>query len=171
MSAYARAGHRCLHNLNYWRFGDYLGVGAGAHGKLSHADYSGHVARVVRTRQPRDPRRYAPGTSGPADAEVSKATREAVATEELPFEFMLNAMRLVDGFAEADFVAHTGLSTAAIRPALRDLAARGLVAEAPAGCWRATELGFRFLNDVIGRFVIHSDKAPVANLGTYGSIV
>ena len=88
VSAYARAGRQCRHNLNYWTFGDYLGVGAGAHGKLTCA------ARGVieRTTQPREPRRYLAA----ADAE---RTHRRVPAQQLPFEFMLNALRLCEGFA------------------------------------------------------------------------
>ena len=99
VSAYARPGHRCWHNLNYWQFGDYLGIGAGAHSKLSFAH------RVVRQIRAREPRRYMDsalaGNAVTQDGEVSRS--------ELPFEFMLNALRLKDGFALQDFSARTGL--------------------------------------------------------------
>ena len=139
VSAYARPGRRCRHNLNYWRFGDYLGIGAGAHGKLTTA------TGTVRTEKARSPRAYleAGGRSG---------VRRGVPPTELPFEFMLNALRLVDGFAIAEFEAATGLPVATIRPTLAEQASRGLLVEVD-GRYRASELGFRFLNDLVGAFL------------------
>src|SRR5262249_29001426 len=119
VSAYARAGRQCRHNLNYWTFGDYLGIGAGAHGKISDLAGACEVglagerelagergwARergVIRSWQTREPRRY---LADPAGA----LTRKRIPREELPFEFMLNALRLVDGFEIATFAERTGL--------------------------------------------------------------
>jgi len=101
VSGYAQPGLQCRHNLNYWTFGDYLGVGAGAHGKLTFAPDT-----IVRTVQPREPRRYLAAT--PAAA----LTRKNVPTADLPFEFMLNALRLVEGFEAATFVERTGVGRA-----------------------------------------------------------
>ena len=140
ISAYARAGRQCRHNLNYWRFGDYLGIGAGAHGK---ATVDG---AVIRTEKPRSPRAYLEGSGRQA------AIRRAVPPSELPFEFMLNALRLSEGFAIADFVRATGLPAATVLPKLREDAERGLVAE-HSGQFRATVLGFRFLNDLLTAFL------------------
>jgi putative oxygen-independent coproporphyrinogen III oxidase len=144
-SAYARAGARCVHNLNYWNFGDYLGVGAGAHGKLSDAT-PGPIARTVREREPR--RYMARGRDGPPPT-----TR--VPDADLPFEFMMNALRLVDGFDAALFEARTGLEWKTVRERVERLAARGLLAEQSlgAGRWYPTELGQRFLNDLIAEFL------------------
>jgi coproporphyrinogen III oxidase-like Fe-S oxidoreductase len=105
VSAYARPGHRCWHNLNYWQFGDYLGIGAGAHSKLSFAH------RVVRQVRFREPQRY----MDQALAGQALAQDDEVAARDLPFEFMLNALRLRSGFALQDFVERTGLPVTAIQ--------------------------------------------------------
>ncbi len=149
VSAYARAGAQCAHNLNYWNFGDYLGAGAGAHGKLTHAK-RGVIARSVREREPR--RYLARGCRG------EPATR-TVASADLPFEFMMNALRLNDGFEPALFEARTGLDWPLIAPRVQHLAARGLMA-GDAARWRPTELGRRFLNDLIADFLVLSRSGP-----------
>jgi coproporphyrinogen III oxidase-like Fe-S oxidoreductase len=99
VSAYARPGHRCWHNLNYWEFGDYLGIGAGAHSKLSFAH------RVVRQVRFREPKLYMEQRAG----RRSRGARRRSPRADLPFEFMLNALRLKDGFALAQFTERTGL--------------------------------------------------------------
>ena len=145
VSAWARPGHRCRHNLNYWEYGDYLGLGAGAHGKLTDPR-AGTILRTVKTKQPREYlERHARGE--PLGA------REPVPAAERPFEFMLNALRLVDGFGLADYAARTGLSAAGVVPILERLAARGLMRDAGAGHWQPTELGLRFLNDLQAAFL------------------
>ena len=137
VSGYARAGARCAHNLNYWTFGDYLGIGAGAHGKItSTAD-----ERIVRTQQWREPRRY-------LTAEPGGVTRKVLAVEDLPFEFAMNGFRLVEGFADAAFSARTGLSADVLETALARVRALGLV-ERSGGRWRASARGFRFLNEIL----------------------
>ncbi|MGO9852524.1 MAG: radical SAM family heme chaperone HemW [Steroidobacteraceae bacterium] len=141
VSAYARPGRQCRHNLNYWRFGDYLGVGAGAHGKLSFAARG----EVLRTVQPREPRRYLAAAPG-------ELTRRVVAPEDLPFEFMLNALRLTAGFALESFTARTGLSVSAIAAPLAALLERGLLERTLEG-YRASDLGLRFLNDLLVEFM------------------
>ena len=137
ISAYAKPGHRCLHNLNYWKFGDYLGIGAGAHSKLSFAH------RVVRQVRFREPRLYMDkalaGTPVAQDHEVSRA--------ELPFEFMLNALRLREGFKLQDFSDRTGLPLTAIQAGLDEAERRGLI-ERDFARVRPTERGFDFLNDL-----------------------
>ncbi len=142
VSAYARSDHRCWHNLNYWQFGDYLGIGAGAHGKLSFAH------RVVRQVRYRDPRLYMER----AMAGDAIAQEEEVARSDLPFEFMLNALRLRDGFALRDFTERTGLPLSAIEPALREAQAKGLI-ERSLERVRPTELGFDFLSDLQALFL------------------
>jgi putative oxygen-independent coproporphyrinogen III oxidase len=141
VSAYARAGARCRHNLNYWSFGDYLGVGAGAHGKLTFAGRR----QVVRTTQPREPRRYLAA----ADAELA---RRAIAAHELPFEFMLNALRLTDGFEAATFPARTGLDLEVIARPLAAARARGLLESTAVG-YRPSARGLAFLNDLLLEFL------------------
>ena len=122
VSAYARPGRQCRHNLNYWSFGDYLGVGAGAHGKLTVPARG----QIIRTTQLRDPRRYQ------AAADVALA-RRAIPPPELPFEFMLNALRLCEGFAAATFTARTGLELQVIAAPLAAAVQRGLVLSTSAG--------------------------------------
>jgi len=153
VSAYAREGARCRHNLNYWRFGDYVGIGAGAHGKITASLPHG----VHRTEKARQPRTYleqlaaAPlGTRHGGARRIGE--RKAVAAGELPFEFVLNALRLNEGFALADFESRTGLDASAVESGLRSALSRGLV-EFAAPRWRASGLGRRFLNDLQAGFL------------------
>jgi len=155
VSAYARAGAECAHNLNYWRFGDYLGIGAGAHAKLTTAD--GAVHRLWKLRAPRGYLEHAGTARGVGGDDL-------VAREQLPFEFMLNALRLNEGFKMADFCARTGLSESDIDAALREAQQRGWLARDEHGV-RATELGQRFLNDVIGLFLPDKPRAAPAHGG------
>ncbi|MDQ6629169.1 MAG: radical SAM family heme chaperone HemW [Pseudomonadota bacterium] len=142
VSAYARDGHRSRHNLNYWQFGDYLGIGAGAHGKLSFAH------RVVRQVRLRDPAAYLVG----AEAGSALASETEVPRAELGFEFMLNAMRLREGFEIARFVERTGLPLSAIAEPLAEAERRGLLKR---DLQRVvpTERGFDFLNDLLELFL------------------
>lgn len=142
VSAYARAGRRCRHNLNYWEFGDYIGIGAGAHGKLT---VDARIERTVRCRQPRD---Y---LSRSAPDRITE--RREVAKAELPFEFMLNALRLRDGFAISHFEARTGLPYEAIERSMAAAQARGMVESAGAHAFKPTDLGARFLNDLHALFL------------------
>ena len=142
VSAYARAGHRCLHNLNYWQFGDYLGLGAGAHSKLSFAH------RVVRQSRLRDPRLYLErAAQGRALAENQDVRRA-----DLPFEYMLNALRLRDGFDLQAFRDRTGLPLSTIEPALAKAQAQGLLTR-DAVHVRPTVKGFDFLSDLQSIFL------------------
>jgi putative oxygen-independent coproporphyrinogen III oxidase len=142
VSAYARPGHRCAHNLNYWQFGDYLGIGAGAHGKLTFAH------RVVRQARFRDPARYmAEAHAGSAlaqDTEVSRA--------DLAFEFMLNALRLPEGFELARFTERTGLSPGAIEQPLLEAERAGLLQRDARRAWPSAR-GLDFLNDLQALFL------------------
>ncbi|HYL89793.1 MAG TPA: radical SAM family heme chaperone HemW [Burkholderiales bacterium] len=138
-SAFARPGHRCKHNLNYWEFGDYLGIGAGAHGKVSFPD---RVTRHERIKQPRD---YLSAAS-------TIAREGTVAVEELPFEFMLNTLRLIEGFPLALFQERTGLPLSAVQPQLAEAERKGLIQRN----WqrlRPTERGRLFLNELLALFV------------------
>lgn len=145
ISAYARRGQACAHNLLYWNFGDYLGLGAGAHGKLSGVDAATGEWRIVRTTQPRDPRRFQRDPrAGLVQTEVAPAQR--------PFEFMLNALRLLEGFAVTQFEAGTGLPRQAVWPTLERLAERGLLA-IEADRLRPTPLGLQYLNDLLVEFL------------------
>jgi oxygen-independent coproporphyrinogen-3 oxidase len=144
VSAYARDGRRCAHNLNYWEFGDYLGIGAGAHGKVTEIS-----DRVLRSVRPRQPRHYLESMEqAPAPPEMQAVTRE-----DLPFEYMLNALRLVEGFTIAAFEERTGLAFEDVEPRIVAAANQGMLEEHPEGRWRATSLGWRFLNDVIAAFL------------------
>ncbi len=141
VSAYARAGRESRHNLNYWSFGDYLGVGAGAHGKLTQLE----SATIVRTTHQREPRRYL--------AQIPAVPAAAiVAADQLPFEFMLNALRCLDGFDEALFETRTGLPIGTIGPVLEKLRARDLLAQTGSR-WHPTERGIRFLNEALVTFL------------------
>ena len=142
VSAFARPGHRSVHNLNYWQFGDYLGIGAGAHGKLSFPH------RVLREVRFRDPETYMES----ALAGAAVAQHDEVARAELPFEFALNALRLAEGFGLARFSERTGLPLAAIEPALREAEAKGLI-ERDLQRVRPTARGFDFLSDLQSLFL------------------
>jgi len=142
VSAFARPGHRCEHNLNYWQFGDYLGIGAGAHSKLSFPH------RVVRQTRFRDPAKY----MDQALAGQAVTQDEEVPREQLPFEFMLNATRLKDGFELMRFSERTGLSLAALQKGLDQAERQGLIARDFARAW-PTERGFDFLSDLQGLFL------------------
>ncbi len=145
VSAYARRGHRSRHNLNYWQFGDYLGIGAGAHSKLSFAH------RVVRQVRAREPRLYMERALA-GDAVVSA---DEVARRELPFEYMLNALRLREGFNLSDFDARTGLPRSAIDAALQDGVSKGWLIQE--GLWvQPTVRGFDFLSDLQSLFLAAS---------------
>ena len=138
ISAYAQSGHQCFHNTNYWQFGDYLGIGAGAHSKLSFAH------RVVRQVRFRDPARYMDN----ALAGHAVAQDEEVRRADLPFEYMLNALRLRAGFELKDFTERTGLPITAIAKALEKAEAKGLIERSLGGHVRPTERGFDFLSDL-----------------------
>jgi oxygen-independent coproporphyrinogen-3 oxidase len=147
-SAFARPGRQCQHNLNYWRFGDYLGIGAGAHGKISGAQ------RIVREVRWRNPREY---MDRALTGQALQQTQE-VAAADLPFEFMMNALRLTGGFPVSLFRERTGLSSAALLPALRRAESLGLIQ------WDDHRLaptlrGQRFLNDLLQLFLPEAASA------------
>jgi oxygen-independent coproporphyrinogen-3 oxidase len=146
VSAWARPGRRCRHNLNYWLFGDYLAIGAGAHGKLSTPAGTG------RYRKPANPLQYI----NAVEAGGNLWPPESVSGPDLPFEFMLNALRLVDGFHETEFCQRTGLSGRKLEALMRGPTERGLVERLASGRWRPTGLGRRFLNDLQAGFLRES---------------
>ena len=156
VSAYARPGRQCRHNLNYWTFGDYLGVGAGAHGKVTLPP----SGSIFRTLQLREPRRYL--ASVPA-----VVTRSPVPPEQLPFEFMLNALRLVGGFDAALFVGRTGLEWDAVAPQVDSLVARGLMLE-EGSHFRPSPQGLRFLNELLLTFVSETPAKTGQMAGAFG---
>jgi putative oxygen-independent coproporphyrinogen III oxidase len=147
-SAFARPGERARHNLNYWTFGDYLGIGAGAHGKISFRD---RIVREVRERKPQGYLRAA--------LEAGNAVWESrdVAEAELPFEFMLNALRLLEGFPATLFAERTGMALAAVEPQLAAAEAAGLIVRDHARI-APSDKGRRFLNELLEKFL----AAPAA---------
>jgi len=144
VSAYARERRQCRHNLNYWEFGDYLGIGAGAHGKLSDAA-SGQIHRLWKLKHPRD---YL-ATAGTSASIGGDAPLQAT---ELPVEFMMNALRLVAGVPLELFSERTGLPPQALEPGLRRAQQRGLLEPDPTRL-QATALGLQFLNDLLQEFM------------------
>jgi len=147
VSGYARPGRRCAHNLNYWTFGDYLGIGAGAHGKITDPERK----LIARTQRMREPRRYLaedPGT----------LAHKQIAAPDLAFEFAMNGFRLVDGFTDDLFESRTGLPIAILARSLEGLTARGLVERRPKH-WAATAKGFRFLNDILVELLPDAESA------------
>ncbi|HEY0768612.1 MAG TPA: radical SAM family heme chaperone HemW [Steroidobacteraceae bacterium] len=156
VSAYARAGRQCRHNLNYWSFGDYLGIGAGAHGKLTFPERS----QIVRTTQPREPRRYLASLG-------AELPHRVIPARELPFEFMLNALRLTGGFEAATFPERTGLDWQEIAAPMDTAIARGLLLPTATG-YRPSALGLRFLNDVLLEFMPESPEMPGASALSIG---
>jgi putative oxygen-independent coproporphyrinogen III oxidase len=145
-SGYAQQGARCRHNLNYWQFGDYVGIGAGAHGKIT-LDLPG---RILRTVKPKQPREYLEQTR---DGRASIGESSHIAEADLPFEFMLNLLRLNEGFDQECFRARTGLDPDCIAQKLDVAKNRGLLQRRPAG-WQPTDLGRRFLNDLQASFLV-----------------
>jgi putative oxygen-independent coproporphyrinogen III oxidase len=158
VSAFSKPGHRCAHNLNYWQFGDYLGIGAGAHGKLSFAH---RVLRQVRWREPAAYVREAmAGRAVSNDHEVAR--------RDLPFEFMMNALRLREGFELARFTERTGLPLSAVQATLQQAQDRGLLEAVPgrldaiglATALRPTVRGFDFLSDLQALFLPPDSEPP-----------
>ncbi|MDF9393244.1 MULTISPECIES: radical SAM family heme chaperone HemW [Methylococcus] len=140
ISAYARDGFCCRHNVNYWRFGDYLGLGAGAHGKITDLA-SGRITRLWKTRHPA---RY---------LETQKPGGEHVVDDaSLPFEFLMNQLRLKEGFELASFTESTGLNPCALEPALSECLQEGLL-ERHGDVIRCSNRGWNFLDDVLQRFL------------------
>ena len=150
VSGYAQAGRQCRHNLNYWTFGDYLGIGAGAHGKLTFPA----SGSIVRTVQAREPRRYLAGGS-------AALTRRSVPATDLPFEFMLNALRLVDGFEIETFGQRTGLAWDSIASNVENLISRQLLVVQGTRL-HTTVTGLRFLNDLLLSFLSETPQTTGA---------
>ncbi|BCX82668.1 hypothetical protein MIT9_P2254 [Methylomarinovum caldicuralii] len=142
ISAYARPGQRCRHNLNYWRFGDYLGIGAGAHAKLTFAAEN----RIVRSHKIRHPRHYLEKSGTPARL----GGRQDIAPTERPLEFLMNALRLREGFRRGEFEARTGLPFSHLAPALAPLQEQGLL-EGDGDTFRCSATGWNFLDTVLTR--------------------
>ncbi len=146
-SAYSKAGYQCAHNLNYWRFGDYLGIGCGAHGKITlSADAQNAAGAVRRTVKIKHPKGYMDLSRGYLDSTT------AVAADDLPFEFFMNRFRLLEACPKADFTAYTGLPVETVAPALARAVQLGLVSETPQH-WQITEQGVRYLNELLQLFL------------------
>lgn len=144
VSAWARDGNRCRHNLNYWTYGDYVAAGAGAHGKLTT---SAGVHRYVKPANPLSYMRDA------GDRQEATALEPPLPPAERLFEYVLNALRLPEGFHEADFSARTGLPAEALADKAAGATGRGLIERLDGGHWRPTALGNRFLNDLQEAFL------------------
>lgn len=142
VSAYAKAGHESMHNTNYWQFGDYIGIGAGAHGKISQHN------RIFRQTRFKHPQAY---LDAMATGSAVESTLD-IAADDLPFEFMLNALRLRNGATLNEFMAATGLTVVDLEPALSEARDKGLM-DASADVLCVTDLGWRFLSDVQGMFL------------------
>ncbi len=138
-SAYAKPGYRCEHNLNYWRFGDYLGIGCGAHGKLTQPD-----GTIIRTTKTRHPRGFMAGKY------LDK--RHEVADAEKPFEFFMNRFRLLEAAPRAEYQRYTGLPESSVRAQLDEALAKGYLTET-AEYWQITEKGKLFLNSLLELFL------------------
>ncbi len=141
-SAYSKAGHQCQHNLNYWRYGDYLGIGCGAHGKITLPSRNA----IIRTVKVKHPKGY---------MDLSRAyldERQQVAAEDRPFEFFMNRFRLVEPCPKADFTALTGLPLSLIATPLKEAVNKGLLHDT-ATHWQVTPLGARYLNDLLTLFI------------------
>ncbi len=144
-SAYARPGKRSKHNMNYWQFGDYVGIGAGAHGKISYPDSARGITREARFKQPKN-------YMEKAALGLSNEEEKMVSVAELPFEFMLNALRINGGFANALFVERTGLPISAISRELEKATSLGLI-ERDHLHVKPTAKGRLFLNDLLELFL------------------
>jgi len=142
-SAYAKPGYQCQHNLNYWRFGDYLGIGCGAHGKLTFSD-----GRILRTAKTKHPRGFMQGKYMDKQHEVTTADR--------PFEFFMNRFRLLEAAPRDEFVNYTGLDENTIRAQLAEALAKGYLEETPE-YWQITEKGKLFLNSLLELFLTEEE--------------
>lgn len=142
ISAYAKAGHQCRHNLNYWRYGDYLGIGCGAHGKITLPSRNS----ILRTVKIKHPKGYMDISRGYLDS------KEQVLPEDRPFEFFMNRFRLLEPCPIADFTAYTGLPLNSIAAAISEAQHKGLISVSPSH-WQITAQGARYLNDLLTLFI------------------
>ncbi|EKO3496857.1 radical SAM family heme chaperone HemW [Vibrio fluvialis] len=149
ISGYSKPGYQCQHNLNYWRFGDYLGIGCGSHGKLSFAD-----GRIVRTTKVKHPRGYLAAYQNLAKPYLD--SEQLVEDVDRPFEFFMNRFRLIEPCPKADFSATTGLPISVIQPTLDCAIEQGYLSENDTH-WQITEKGKLFLNDLLAAFMAEED--------------
>ena len=141
VSAFAKAGHQARHNLNYWQFGDYLAIGAGAHGKISQVN--GELIRYQKTRKPEDYFSRAPSRTSKTDI---------IARADLPLEFMMNALRLQTGFSASLFESRTGLAWQTINHAIDKFISTGLL-QLVGGNYSPTPRGYDMLDSVLAEFL------------------
>lgn len=146
VSAYSQPGKASLHNLNYWQFGDYLGIGAGAHGKITQLNSPQSKARLIRTRKTRAPKDYLNNTK-------TQRITETIAAEDIAGEFMMNALRLNQGFSTKIFSQHSGLPLSALEKGLAQACERGLLALTAGQHIQPTAKGQLFLDDLVGLFI------------------
>ncbi|ENQ5773284.1 radical SAM family heme chaperone HemW [Vibrio fluvialis] len=149
ISGYSKPGYQCQHNLNYWRFGDYLGIGCGSHGKLSFAD-----GRIVRTTKVKHPRGYLAAYQNLAKPYLD--SEQLVEDVDRPFEFFMNRFRLIEPCPKTDFSATTGLPISVIQPTLDWAIEQGYLSENDTH-WQITEKGKLFLNDLLAAFMAEED--------------
>lgn len=142
ISAYSKPEYQCQHNLNYWQFGDYLGIGCGAHGKITDTDEQ----KIYRTVKVKHPKGYLD------KSRVALDKLHTVTEEELPFEYMMNRLRLYSGFSLAEFQTRTGLNEQAILPTLQQAQAKQLM-QFDGELWSVSRLGHRYLNDLLEMFL------------------
>jgi oxygen-independent coproporphyrinogen-3 oxidase len=146
-SAFAKKGQQARHNLNYWQFGDYLGIGAGAHGKLSYHD------KITRETRPKHPKTYMQQALAGKTGEGTAIEREwTIETQDLGFEFMMNALRLIDGVPVTLFQQRTGLDIHTLESAIKQAKAKNLLV-IENGYIKPTLLGQRFLNELLALFL------------------
>jgi oxygen-independent coproporphyrinogen-3 oxidase len=148
ISAYAKAGFQSRHNRNYWQFGDYLGIGAGAHGKITRA----LPHDIVRTSKPKSPEQYLKQTYPSASLRISSPSVEAIPVEQLPVEFTMNHLRLTDGFSLADYQRLTGLSPDTLEPALTQCLEQGLLVKQQQRIF-CSDKGWDFLDVILEKFI------------------
>jgi putative oxygen-independent coproporphyrinogen III oxidase len=142
ISAYAKVGHQCRHNLNYWRFGDYLGIGCGAHGKVTQPEQDS----IVRTVKIKHPKGYMDISRGYLDS------KQQVVPAERPFEFFMNRFRLLEPCPHHEFTAYTGLKLDSIQPAIDKAVQQGLLQNEQQQ-WQITDKGARYLNNLLSLFI------------------
>ena len=140
VSAYAKPGNECAHNKNYWRFGDYLGIGAGAHQKLSHA----LPTSITRSEKPKHPQQYIKHIN----ESIALVQTHTLSEQDIIFEFMLNALRLKHGFTRQQFESHTGLSAKSLTTSLQTHVDEGLLVH-ESDRIRCSKRGYEFLDDVL----------------------
>lgn len=146
VSAYSQAGMASQHNLNYWQFGDYLGIGAGAHGKVTQQNHVNSGASIIRTRKSRSPKDY-------LKPQGLYRHSQSVGIEDIAGEFLMNALRLNQGFSKADFTRYCGLPFNRIEAPLSEACTRGLLTYSSKGHVRPTTKGRLFLDDLVALFI------------------